>query len=261
MADQKRWFKLWCSAPSDDDLLALEPAIRWAWAALGCYTKEHGTNGAVRVSRTNSVLAAQMGAPTAELFSTIARLPHLYLSDAPIRWPHGHDKEQVCEGQFIRGGDPLDGRGSSMLEEWCTRNGYVIVTWKNWNKYQEDSTARERVYALRSKRRGEERRGEENPPIVPHAVNGQPDRTRTQSLEILRFLNTKTGKSYRPVSANLNLIIARLKSGATVDDCRGVIARKVREWGTDPKMMAYLRPATLFNATKFECYIGEKGKP
>lgn len=93
-----------------------------------------------------------------------------------------------------------------------------------------------------------------------HQRNGHGNPTRAQALEILTFLNTKTGKSYRPVPANLGLIEARLKSGATVDDCRGVIARKVREWSADPKMAAYLRPATLFNATKFECYIGEKEK-
>ena len=36
-----------------------------------------------------------------------------------------------------------------------------------------------------------------------------------------------------------------------------VIAKKVREWGADPKMSTYLRPATLFNATKFAQYQGE----
>lgn len=160
MADQKRWFKLWCSAPSDDDILALAPADRWAWAALGCYTKEHGTNGAVHVSPSNQVLAAQMGVPPDLLFLTIAGLPHLYLSNAPIHWPHGHEKELVCAGEFVRGGHPLDGRGRSSIEEWCGRNGSVIVTWKNWNKYQEDSTARQRGLSLRSKRRGEEKRRE-----------------------------------------------------------------------------------------------------
>jgi len=56
MADQKRWFKLWCSAPSDDDLLALSPDLRWAWAVLGCYTKEHGTRGRVKVSASAAAM-------------------------------------------------------------------------------------------------------------------------------------------------------------------------------------------------------------
>jgi uncharacterized phage protein (TIGR02220 family) len=55
----------------------------------------------------------------------------------------------------------------------------------------------------------------------------------------------------------LKLITARLKTGASVADCRQVIAKKTREWQGNPKMDEYLRPATLFNATKFEQYVGE----
>lgn len=80
---------------------------------------------------------------------------------------------------------------------------------------------------------------------------------KSQAAEILQFLNEKTGRAYRPVDANIKLIIARLKSGVTVMDCRQVVAKKTREWRSDPKMSEYLRPATLFNATKFEQYMGE----
>jgi len=80
---------------------------------------------------------------------------------------------------------------------------------------------------------------------------------KTQALEILQFLNEKTGRGYRASDINLNLIIARLKSGFSVMDCRQVIAKKNREWKSDQKMSEYLRPATLFNPTKFEQYVGE----
>jgi uncharacterized phage protein (TIGR02220 family) len=80
---------------------------------------------------------------------------------------------------------------------------------------------------------------------------------KSQAMEILKFLNEKTGRAYRPVEVNLKLIIARLKSGATVMACRQVIAKKTREWNGNVKMDEYLRPATLFNATKFEQYLGE----
>lgn len=80
---------------------------------------------------------------------------------------------------------------------------------------------------------------------------------RKSAIEILDFLNSKTGRSFRPVDTNLKLIIARLKSGVEVEDCKAVIAKKFREWSGDEKMIQYLRPATLFNATKFEQYVGE----
>jgi uncharacterized phage protein (TIGR02220 family) len=80
---------------------------------------------------------------------------------------------------------------------------------------------------------------------------------RDAALQILKFLNDKTGRDYQPVDANLDMIAARLKEGATVEDCRAVVAKKCREWSADEKMSEYLRPATLFNATKFAQYRGE----
>lgn len=77
------------------------------------------------------------------------------------------------------------------------------------------------------------------------------------AINVLNFLNEKTGRHFRPEAANLQRIEARLKGGATVEDCRAVIAMKCREWSKDAKMAKYLRPATLFNAEKFAQYIGE----
>lgn len=79
----------------------------------------------------------------------------------------------------------------------------------------------------------------------------------SQAVEVLQFLNEKTGRAYRPVEANLKLITARLKSGATPSECYQVVAKKSREWKGNAEMDQYLRPATLFNATKFEQYVGE----
>jgi len=80
---------------------------------------------------------------------------------------------------------------------------------------------------------------------------------KNQAVEILKFLNEKADRNYRYVDTNLKFIIARLQSGASVRDCYQVIAKKTRQWKEDPKMSLYLRPATLFNATKFEQYRGE----
>jgi len=75
--------------------------------------------------------------------------------------------------------------------------------------------------------------------------------------QILSFLNEKTGKKYRPVAANLRMIRARLKEGCSVEELRQVVAMKCREWRNNNRMQPYLRPATLFNATKCAQYIGE----
>lgn len=89
--------------------------------------------------------------------------------------------------------------------------------------------------------------------LPPSKLNGK----KAEAVEVLNFLNEKAGRAYRPTEANLGFIVARFKEGATVSDCRKVIAKKCREWATDEKMAEFLRPATLFNRQKFDQYIGE----
>jgi uncharacterized phage protein (TIGR02220 family) len=84
-------------------------------------------------------------------------------------------------------------------------------------------------------------------------LSGTPD-----VIAILDYLNEKTGRRYRPLKATVSLIAARL-SESSIDECRAVIDAKVTAWQHDDKMREYLRPATLFNATKFANYVGEIG--
>lgn len=92
-------------------------------------------------------------------------------------------------------------------------------------------------------------------------LSGKPDlpplNLKSEAKAILVFLNDKVGRAYEPVDANLDLIVARLKEGATAAKCRQVIAKKAREWGGDEKMAEFLRPKTLFNRTNFAQYVGE----
>lgn len=79
-----------------------------------------------------------------------------------------------------------------------------------------------------------------------------------EAIEVLLFLNEKTGRNYATADSNLEFIIGRLKeAGVTVGKCRSIIAKKAREWINDENMNKYLRPATLFNRTKFWQYEGE----
>lgn len=78
------------------------------------------------------------------------------------------------------------------------------------------------------------------------------------AVSILSYLNEKAGTNYRPVKTTMALISARMAE-ATADECRAVIDAKAGEWMSDPKMRSYLRPETLFNATKFAGYLGQLG--
>ena len=71
--------------------------------------------------------------------------------------------------------------------------------------------------------------------------------------QVLDYLNEKAETHFKPVESNLKFIKARLKD-YTESDLKAVVDKKTAEWkGT--QMQMYLRPETLFNATKFESYI------
>lgn len=74
-------------------------------------------------------------------------------------------------------------------------------------------------------------------------------------LEIINYLNELADKNYKATESQIKFIEARLNEGFTSDDIKNVIAAKCEEWlGTEHEK--YLRPETLFNATKFSSYHG-----
>ena len=83
-------------------------------------------------------------------------------------------------------------------------------------------------------------------------INNNNDNNICQAEAIITYLNEKAGTRFKPVESNLKFIKARLKD-YSIERLKAVIDLKVKEWrGT--KMQPYLRPETLFNATKFETY-------
>ena len=139
---------------------------------------------------------------------------------------------------------------------------------KGWDKRQpikeDDAAARAKAWREAKKAEAERERTQANAQERPdtdtdknlNTMSGQAPTYPDDAIVVLDYLNAKANRSYQPVKANVSLIAARLKEGATVDQCLAVIESKVLEWGADPKMAEYLRPATLFNATKFAQYSG-----
>lgn len=92
---------------------------------------------------------------------------------------------------------------------------------------------------------------------VNNNMSGKPDHAGIR-IEIVGYLNTKTGKEFRHSSkATAKLIDARLNDGYSVDDFKKVIDNKCAEWlGTEQEQ--YLRPETLFSPSHFESYLNQK---
>lgn len=74
-------------------------------------------------------------------------------------------------------------------------------------------------------------------------------------ISVIDHLNLVTGSKYKAStkshSSNIN---ARL-SDYSVDELKLVISFKFKEWGNDDRMAGYLRPSTLFSASKFDGYL------
>ncbi len=94
-----------------------------------------------------------------------------------------------------------------------------------------------------------------DPPFPPRGESP----LKEKSVEVLNYLNLKTGKSFSYKNQNnLKNISARLKEGFTVEQLKLVIDKKTAEWLNDDKMNQYLNPETLFRPKKFEIYLNSK---
>jgi uncharacterized phage protein (TIGR02220 family) len=82
-----------------------------------------------------------------------------------------------------------------------------------------------------------------------------------QSRAVLHMLNEVAGRNFRETDQNLKIIKMRLKEpGVEVQEVRKMIQRQLDMWrGTE--FERFLRPETLFNATKFSGYYDDRDQP
>ncbi len=93
--------------------------------------------------------------------------------------------------------------------------------------------------------------------IAKEPLSSKPD----IAEKVIQHLNDKTGSKFRATKTNTKFIDARIAEGATPTDLIAVINRKCLEWLDNPEMRQYLRPSTLFNAEKFNTYVGQLDSP
>jgi hypothetical protein len=130
MADQGKWFKLWCGARRDEKLAALSKEDFANWCLLGTYLKEHGNDGMVCLVKPAVALTRHMELGSYdELLEVLKRMPSCVVEEK--------HNEHVSPLRFI------------------------TVSWSNWFKYQGDLST-PRVRQLRDKMKRSKRRGEEN---------------------------------------------------------------------------------------------------
>ena len=74
--------------------------------------------------------------------------------------------------------------------------------------------------------------------------------------KVILYLNEKSNATYTPTKTNCECINARINDGYTISDFKRVIDSKVEQW-LNTEQQKYLRPITLFSASKFENYLNE----
>lgn len=76
--------------------------------------------------------------------------------------------------------------------------------------------------------------------------------------EIIAHLNEKAGKNFKATDDAKALIRARWREGFRMEDFQTVHENMAAKWKNDPSMSQYLRPSTLYRASKFQGYINAK---
>ena len=107
----------------------------------------------------------------------------------------------------------------------------------------------------------EKNRKEKNKDNKKDILSGKPDSIplMVAAGQIIDHLNKKAGTSYKVSSrSTVEMIKARLDEKWTVEDFFRAIDNMTEAWKGDPKMENYLRPATLFQRSKFESYVNWK---
>lgn len=132
MADQLRWWKLWTASLTDPDLEGLS-LDDWArWARLGAFTTLHGDHGVCPV-----------------MYPATALVESLRIGGRGGLSRHG---QVWCWDTLIETLRKLPGIVVSVHGEGPQR--CATITWKNWRKYQEDSsTERTRKWREEKRRR------------------------------------------------------------------------------------------------------------
>lgn len=76
-------------------------------------------------------------------------------------------------------------------------------------------------------------------------------------IEVMDFMNDLYGTKFKSTTKSITtFIVTRLKENS-IDDLKLVVANRYAVWKDDPFMCKYLKPDTIFRASKFPKYLEE----
>lgn len=189
------------------------------------------------------------------------------LEDRPLRlkaeiFPYDKVDVEKCLELLSK---PKNGSKKPFIQRYEVE-GCKYIQIVNWDKHQKPhSTEKESEIPPRPPLKGMEKgtiKGMESvlqgTPQLSNAQITVKEPLKDVIKEIIEDLNLVLGTNYKTNSKGTKeLIMARLNEKYTLDDFKIVHRKMLRSWGTDEKMVKYLRPITLYG-TKFESYLNQK---
>jgi uncharacterized phage protein (TIGR02220 family) len=235
------------------------------------------TNPRVRPSGiyrvTDAQLAADTGLPLARLRGYLADLEirHLIVRDGAWIFVRGYFKRQPKHDNLVKGvahsleecsSDAILGAFSEQYplynQRVADRREFMRTNAQKFTTEQLQLQSSYNAVTEHNERLSNRSHSHSDLAQIANSSGNGPTISLAQAaLTILVFLNRKANKQFRPTDTNLGFIAARMREGATEDQCRAVIARKVARWKGDAHMDDFLRPKTLFGKTNFAQYLGE----
>lgn len=152
--------------------------------------------------------------------------------------------------------DPIWIKQKTMIQGKINIDPLIKAEFIKKNNYISNCTPDDSIVQASCKQNGgtEKSRVDKNRNIVGND-NGY---SKENAIRIISYLNKKTGKNFKETTdKTLRLIKARFNENFKLEDFKLVIDNQTAKWKSDPKMVDYLRPETLFG-TKFESYLQTK---
>lgn len=171
------------------------------------------------------------------------------------------DKERGCyasNGYFSEFFDITKSRCSQIISS-LKNKGYISVQLLMNDKNVQERVVRILNEGIKNIKQGIKKTKEgylENCESNNTLHNNTSNKDNIPYLEIIDYLNSKSGSHYRNTDSTRRLIHARISEGFTKEDFFKVIDNKVSSW-TGSEFEKFIRPQTLFSP-KFESYLNEK---
>lgn len=191
-------------------------------------------------------------------------------SHKDTKFVHGSELIELEKGSFVTSELKLMERwdwGKSKLRsflEILEKDGMIVknsdrkkttINICNYSGYHESETE------SRLQTDHEQTTGRLSADTIKNVKNVKNEKEKIPYVEIVFYLNEKTGKKFSHKSeANKRLINGRFSEGRTLEDFKQVIDLKCEQWLNNSDMNKYLRPDTLFSQKNFEKYVNEKPK-